>query len=254
MFWYHACSYVACGLISFWLVTKLIWKSVILKCGFIYCPSNVPIFGSTLYLESHSHKPFKQHKEFFYKGNHVYLMWFSWDPIIHASKAEYPKIVLGSQVNLRKSRRYKFLHEWLHSGLLTSCRPKRKHRRRLITPSYHFSILNEFVPIFEKHANGSVKKFVIAANEQKVIDIQSVIKLTTLEAICKTSVGIDNVITENAVDYTENMAKFEYHIRSLANVPWLWPQYTIFSSSRKYFYHSLNSIHNFTVNAINQYI
>ena len=95
----------------------------------------------------------------------------------------------------------------------------------------------------------------IAANEQEVIDVQSIIELTTLKAICETSVGIDNATDENAVDSIENMVKFGYRIRYLANTPWLWPRYTyIFSSSGKDFYHSLNSIHNFTVNAINKYI
>ena len=54
---------------------------------------------------------------------------------------------------------------------------------------------------------GLVKKFMIDVNEQKVIDVQSFIKLNTLEAICETSMKIDNATEKNAVDYIESMVK-----------------------------------------------
>lgn len=251
---YYACSCVACGLISLWLVIKLIWSKITCKYGFIYCPSNVPIFGSTLYLKSDSHKLFKQHEEL-RQANHIYLLWVSWNPTIIVDKTEYAKVVLGSQVNLRKSHTYDFLHEWLNTGLLISRGLKWKHRRRLITPSYHFSILNEFVPILEKHAQGLVEKFSIAANEAKTIDVQPILSLMTLEAICETSMGIDNSIDENAVGYIESIGKIGYHIRYRAYTPWLWPHYIyILSSAGKDYYQSLNNLHNFTVNAINKRI
>ena len=254
MVWYYACSYVACGLFSLWLVVKLIWKKITCNYGFIYCPSNVPMFGSTLYLESDSHKLYKQHEEL-RQAYHIYLLWISWNPTIFADKTEYAKVVLGSQVNLRKSHAYDFLHEWLNTGLLISRGLKWKHRRRLITPSYHFSILNEFVPILEKHAQGLVGKFNVAANEAKIIDVQPILSLMTLEAICETSMGIGNSIDENAVDYIESIGKIGYHIRYRAYTPLLWPHYTyILSSAGKDFYHSLNNLHNFTVNAINKRI
>ena len=76
-----------------------------------------------------------------------------------------------------------------------------------------------------------------------------------LEAICETSVGIGNSIDENAVDYIENIGKIGYHIRYRAYTPWLWPHYTyILSSAGKDFYHSLNNLHNVTVNAIKKRI
>ena len=85
MVWYYACSCIACGLFPLWLVIKLIWKKITCKYGFIYCPSNVPIFGSTPYLESDSHKLYKQHEEL-RQAYHIYLLWISWNPTIFADK------------------------------------------------------------------------------------------------------------------------------------------------------------------------
>ena len=102
---------------------------------------------------------------------------------------------------------------------------------------------------------GLVKKFMTDANEQKVIDVQSFIKLNTLEAICETSVRIDNATEKNAVDFIESMVKLGYHIHYRANASWFWLHYTYtFSSTRKDFYHSLNSLHNFAANPINKHI
>jgi cytochrome P450 family 4 len=61
--------------------------------------------------------------------------------------------VLHSTKHLDKSKIYKCLHPFLRTGLLTSSGKKHFMRRRMLTPTFHFEILKEFMEIFEKESD-----------------------------------------------------------------------------------------------------
>ena len=85
---------LSCTVILLWLILKALWQRVTSKYAMIYCPSNVPIFGSVLCVKSDSHEIYKQHREFGIKGNHLYVLWMGWMPLIFSEKAEYAKVIL----------------------------------------------------------------------------------------------------------------------------------------------------------------
>lgn len=73
-------------------------------------------------------------------------------PMIVATSPESAKDILGTGGPNKKSDIYKMLHPWLAQGLLTSEKPKWKARRTLLTPSFHFSMLESYVRVFQIHA------------------------------------------------------------------------------------------------------
>lgn len=62
------------------------------------------------------------------------------------------QVVLSANNNLKKSDVYKLLYRWLGTGLLTSWGDKWKSRRKLLTPAFHFKILEQFVPMMNDTA------------------------------------------------------------------------------------------------------
>lgn len=60
---------------------------------------------------------------------------------------------------------------------------KWKKRRRVITPAFHFSILENFVDIFERVGDVFIKKLETHIEEEKV-DIYPLITLYALDIIC----------------------------------------------------------------------
>ena len=60
--------------------------------------------------------------------------------------------ILKSQKILDKGADYDFLIPWLGDGLLLSGGAKWKSRRRLLTPAFHFKILDDFALVSDKQS------------------------------------------------------------------------------------------------------
>lgn len=106
--------------------------------------------------------------------------------------------ILGSPKILEKSDEYNFLIDWLGTGLLISAGKKWHSRRKVITPAFHFNILDQFVEIFDKHARTFVQSLKRLNDDKKIrpVDVFQPITLCTLDIICGLSrVYFDNYVT-----------------------------------------------------------
>ena len=91
--------------------------------------------------------------------------------------------ILSSKSSVDKSAEYRFLRPWLGLGLLTSNGSLWKSRRRMLTPAFHFKILEDFAPVMNEQSN------ILVNNLRKVcdksfIDIREPIVQCTLDVIC----------------------------------------------------------------------
>lgn len=67
----------------------------------------------------------------------------------HITRSHDAEIMLTTTKHLDKGIIYTFLHPFLGSGLLTSSGSKWHQRRKILTPAFHFNILQEFFGIFK---------------------------------------------------------------------------------------------------------
>ncbi|KAK9744673.1 Cytochrome P450 [Popillia japonica] len=58
------------------------------------------------------------------------------------------KQIMNNSIHITKGQQYANLYPWLGEGLLTSSGSKWYHHRKLITPAFHFKILENFMNIF----------------------------------------------------------------------------------------------------------
>lgn len=102
----------------------------------------------------------------------------------------YFEIILSSQRNLTKNNMYEFLTQWLGSGLLISTGQKWHNRRKIITPTFHFKILQQFVDVFN-HQNGIFLKKLKANADGKAFDVYNMVTLMSLDIISQTAMGVE---------------------------------------------------------------
>lgn len=82
---------------------------------------------------------------------------------------------------------YDFLKPWLGTGLLISDGDKWNVRRKIITPSFHFDILNDFLDVMNENVEICVKNLKKYSESGEEFDIFKHIGLCALDTICGTS-------------------------------------------------------------------
>lgn len=103
--------------------------------------------------------------------------------------AKIIEIILSSNTKyLPKNRLYNFLKPWLGDGLLISQGKKWHYRRKIITPAFHFKILEKFVRVFDEQSQTLVQELA-THNDGKVFDIHPYITLMALDVICEAAMG-----------------------------------------------------------------
>lgn len=75
------------------------------------------------------------------------------------------------------------LNGWLGNGLLLSSGKTWFKMRKIITPTFHFKILEQFVDVFDRQANVFVDKLHHWADGEKVVNIYEQISLLTMDII-----------------------------------------------------------------------
>lgn len=95
------------------------------------------------------------------------------------------KYILTSNTLTQKSDVYGLLLPWLGEGLLTSNGEKWHQRRKMITPTFHFKILQEFYKTMNFNCHKFVDKMKKISNVgNTIIDIQNQVHFLTLDIIC----------------------------------------------------------------------
>lgn len=91
--------------------------------------------------------------KFFQKYGRVMKMWAFNNLQVVSGDTEFNEQLLASSTHITKHHKYGMLHQWLGIGLLMSDGKKWHSRRKIITPTFHFKILEQFVEVFDQQSN-----------------------------------------------------------------------------------------------------
>lgn len=122
----------------------------------------------------------------------MFHAWVFHQLVIFCADAKILESLLSSPVHITKNYVYDMLSAWLGDGLLLSTGKKWHTRRKIITPSFHFKILEEFVEIFEHQTNVMAAKLqsYVESNTNEPINMFPIVCLTALDIIAETAMGV----------------------------------------------------------------
>uniref|UniRef100_A0A1B0FQM9 Uncharacterized protein n=1 Tax=Glossina morsitans morsitans TaxID=37546 RepID=A0A1B0FQM9_GLOMM len=120
----------------------------------------------------------------------VCQVWFFNFLFVIVQEVEYLEPILSSPRLIKKNFVYDVLRGWLNDGLLLSSGSKWHARRKIITRSYHFAILEQFIEVFDRQSETFVERLRGKADGKTVIEMFSEVCPTALDIITETAMGV----------------------------------------------------------------
>ncbi|XP_069680217.1 cytochrome P450 4C1-like [Periplaneta americana] len=183
----------------------------------------------------------------------VLKFWFGPIPGVGVTDPDYVEAVLNNTKMIEKGAVYKLFSPWLGTGLLTSTGQKWHSRRKIITPSFHFKILENFIPMFAECCDILVNRLRKEVGRE-VFDVYPYISACSLDIICESAMGTSVYAQKfNDSDYIKAVYNMKEIFTQRVAKPYLLPE-IIFNHTKwgKLQAESLKIIHGFTRKVIKE--
>ncbi|XP_050083264.1 cytochrome P450 4C1-like [Anopheles aquasalis] len=158
----------------------------------------------------------------------IHRIWVGMTPEVRLSKPEYIEQIISSSKHIEKGTLYRFLADWLGDGLLTAKGERWFQHRKLITPTFHFNILDGFCEVFAESTAVLVKRLQPYAATGRPINIYPFITNAALDIICETAMGVKvNAQGSDGADNSYVSAVYGLSSLFLERLvrPWLHPEW-----------------------------
>ncbi|XP_063924854.1 cytochrome P450 4C1-like [Zophobas morio] len=184
----------------------------------IHGPPEKFFFGHMYILMADKDEMFTRARKFAKLYYPIYRFSTLYVNIINFLEPDDIELILSSTKHLTKSKIYMFLHNWLGTGLLTSTGAKWHKRRKILTPAFHFSILQQFLNIF----NNETVKLVEKLDDEcgKIIDVVPPVTNFTLQSIAETAMGLSTIDDSTRKKYKEAIYEIGRIFLSRLEKPW----------------------------------
>uniref|UniRef100_A0A1I8P7U7 Cytochrome P450 n=1 Tax=Stomoxys calcitrans TaxID=35570 RepID=A0A1I8P7U7_STOCA len=154
-------------------------------------PKTLPLIGNVHQLAKTPNAVVHFMFDNWYKyGQGNYRVWVGYYLHMMIGDPKDVEFILSSNTLIAKSKVYDMLHPWLGDGLLTSKGSKWHKHRKIITPSFHFKILQDFHDVMNSNSTKFIDKLMAASKDGKIFDFQHYVNHLTLDVICETAMGI----------------------------------------------------------------
>ncbi|XP_014284933.1 cytochrome P450 4C1 [Halyomorpha halys] len=170
-------------------------------------PRPYPLVGNIFNFNIFGIKALDDWKHCMKNYGRTFRFWLGPQLHIFITEPDDIQMLLSSQTLITKSEAYYTLDSWLGTGLLVSTGELWQRRRKAITPTFHFKILDEFVPTFNKCANTLVKilKDKVSQGYFPLTDFMS---HCALDAVAETAMGTEIKAQTNPIgEYPTSVVK-----------------------------------------------
>ncbi|XP_058808639.1 cytochrome P450 4c3-like [Phymastichus coffea] len=231
-----------------------------IKCLRIPGPWGIPflwsILGVSLRSKDEILRSIQQMSDKYKNG--MFLIWYFSTGYLHLKKPHQIEVILKSQTLIKKASTYAYLSEWIGNGLVTSTGDIWHRQRRLLTPAFHFAVLDQFSDIIAdkvKILNDSIRALVDEQPARAVNIFPMAIKFT-LDASCRTIMGLDlDVQRKGDNEYVEALHRFVNLTTERYFSFWLWSDFLYdLTTQGKSYRRSIKTMHDFTFKVMDKKI
>ncbi|KAJ0175320.1 hypothetical protein K1T71_009461 [Dendrolimus kikuchii] len=262
---------MSCSVVNYKIVSNMFWTAVLVA---VICyvlrrlffeaethpldhlpgPPRLPIIGTTLkFVNASPDDLFKGLREYAQTYKDRYLIKIFKRRILHLTNAKDIEIILSHSKNIMKNRPYRFMESWLGTGLLLSTGAKWHARRKILTPTFHFNILKNFVLVMEEKSRRMVET--LKETDGQEVNLIPIVSDYTLHTICETAMGtqLDSNKTTAKVEYKRAILEIGHLLFTRLTKVWLHNEYIFkkFPLGKQYAA-CLHKVHSFADSVINE--
>lgn len=183
----------------------------------------------------------------------VVAAWIGSELYVILSGNKEIQTILSNNKLLKKANVYDYLYPWLGNGLLNSAGEEWRTQRKLITPAFHFKILDQFVDIFSSNLEILINKLKKEVGKDG-FSVTDSLTLNALDIISETSMGTKihaQMETEEENSFVKAVDDVSGIIIKRFAKPWLHPSF-IFDiiPEGRFFYRQIEVIHKFVTEVV----
>ncbi|XP_017867961.1 PREDICTED: cytochrome P450 4e5, mitochondrial-like [Drosophila arizonae] len=154
-------------------------------------PPTLPFLGNAHQMGNSPAEILNTIFEFWHKYDRDnFRFWIGYYSNILVANPKHLEVIMSSNTLIEKSDIYDMLHPWLGEGLLTSKGSKWHKHRKMITPAFHFNILQDFHQVMNENSAKFIKRLKEVSAGDNIIDFQDETHYLTLDVICDTAMGV----------------------------------------------------------------
>uniref|UniRef100_A0A1I7XI86 Cytochrome P450 n=1 Tax=Heterorhabditis bacteriophora TaxID=37862 RepID=A0A1I7XI86_HETBA len=186
-------------------------------------PAALPLIGNILQFHFKPEEFFEQAQGLSYmlrRGtDRICRIWLGPLPFVLLYGPEECEAVLGSSIKY---------------AVFNTCQVKEafsdpdkwRPRRKLLTPTFHYDILKDFVEVYNRHARTLIEKFKKLSEKDTYTDIFHTVTYCTLDIICEAALGIC-IDAQNKPNspYLDSVFKMKYIIHQRQVLPIYYPEF-----------------------------
>ena len=140
--------------------------------------------------------------------------------VVMTTTPEATEALLSNRKELDKGGDYDSLRSWLGDGLLLSTGTKWQRRRKLITPAFHFAILDTFLETMNE--NAAALTDLLAAGGDHFQEVWPLVSDAALDTIAQTAMGVSLGGQEGrTAKYKAAIAAMGHIVHTRSLNPWL---------------------------------
>ncbi|XP_069704241.1 cytochrome P450 4C1-like isoform X1 [Periplaneta americana] len=240
-------SFILAAVLALYMLMRAKTKYMMQFSEKIPGPKLLPILGNIFQFGSGTEAYLNDLERIVAEYGPISRVWLGPQLFIILTEPKYIEVVINSIKYIDKGLTYTFLVPWMGLGLLTSTGEKWKKHRKIITPTFHFKILEKYVDVFNKNGLILLERLSSHVNGAE-FDVRNYIATYALDIISETAMGV----TVNAQQ--DNSSEFVKAVKNISDIimlrnfkPWIHPDFLFnLSSYGKLSRHCLSVLHNMT--------
>uniref|UniRef100_A0A9J2Q8G0 Cytochrome P450 n=1 Tax=Ascaris lumbricoides TaxID=6252 RepID=A0A9J2Q8G0_ASCLU len=163
-------------------------------------------------------------RRYAYENEHGILrLWLGTYPLIFLTRAKSAKVILESTTLINKPEDYDIFKRLVGSGMLSSSGETWFKARRILTPAFHFNILNKYVEVFNEQSKILLEKLDRHSDTNETFDILPYLRLYGLDVVAETAMGV-SIGAQNGknAEYYISLKKLLNLMWAKIRYPWFW--------------------------------